>query len=493
MMFAIGIRYLNGWVMAAHPADRTRPEWPPHPDRVFMALAAAHFEGDSEEGEREALEWLEQQGPPAIAATLACERRTVTTFVPVNDTADPIKKDKPLMPAGSLAIGRDRQPRQFPVAIPDDATVFLRWEAADPSNSQRISLGSLVAKVAAIGHSASLVQMWVVDGDASSRPDFGSVRVIEPVENAVAGQRLRIFGPGRLRQLRERFEAGLRPVAALWSGYSDGASPATKIPVPGSHFASGLLMLQQSKGPKFGLESTLQLTKALRDTVMSKCAVQPMPEWLTGHDSGGGASRRHSGHLAFLPLAHVGRQHADGHLLGLALAIPMDVEKYQIAECLGSMFFARDGEPIGIRLILGRLGAIELELAESDASRRALTSTTWTGPAKRWATITPIALDRHIKSKHPQSEAEDLIADGCERIGLPRPKDVIVTAVPMFIGVPHARDMPRVVRKSDGGQNRQTHAIVTFEQNVEGPVIVGAGRYRGYGFCRPLNREEEMS
>ena len=44
MMLCIGIRYLCGWAMATHPADRLRPEWPPHPDRVFMALTAAHFE-----------------------------------------------------------------------------------------------------------------------------------------------------------------------------------------------------------------------------------------------------------------------------------------------------------------------------------------------------------------------------------------------------------------------------------------------------------------
>ena len=45
-MIAIGIRHLNGWYMASDSADRNRPEWPPHPDRIFMALAAAHFETD---------------------------------------------------------------------------------------------------------------------------------------------------------------------------------------------------------------------------------------------------------------------------------------------------------------------------------------------------------------------------------------------------------------------------------------------------------------
>ena len=45
-MLVVGIRYLNGWVMATHPTNREVAEWPPHPDRVFMALAAAHFETD---------------------------------------------------------------------------------------------------------------------------------------------------------------------------------------------------------------------------------------------------------------------------------------------------------------------------------------------------------------------------------------------------------------------------------------------------------------
>jgi CRISPR-associated protein Csb2 len=67
---------------------------------------------------------------------------------------------------------------------------------------------------------------------------------------------------------------------------------------------------------------------------------------------------------------------------------------------------------------------------------------------------------------------------------------VIVTPVPMFLGAPHAREMPRIVRKSDGGKNRQTHAILTFDRDVQGPVLIGAGRYRGYGLCRPLRGEE---
>ena len=81
-MIAIGIRHLNGWSMASDSADRNRPEWPPHPDRIFMALAAAHFETDGGGSEQAALHWLERQGAPSMWASEATHRDTTTTYVP---------------------------------------------------------------------------------------------------------------------------------------------------------------------------------------------------------------------------------------------------------------------------------------------------------------------------------------------------------------------------------------------------------------------------
>ena len=80
-MLALAICYLNGWAMATDPADRSRAEWPPHPDRVFMALAGAYFETDGDPGERDALEWLERQKAPRILASAHAERSQTTAFV----------------------------------------------------------------------------------------------------------------------------------------------------------------------------------------------------------------------------------------------------------------------------------------------------------------------------------------------------------------------------------------------------------------------------
>jgi CRISPR-associated protein Csb2 len=31
-----------------------------------------------------------------------------------------------------------------------------------------------------------------------------------------------------------------------------------------------------------------------------------------------------------------------------------------------------------------------------------------------------------------------------------------------------------------------THAVLIFDRPIGGPIFIGAGRYQGYGLCRPL-------
>jgi len=35
------------------------------------------------------------------------------------------------------------------------------------------------------------------------------------------------------------------------------------------------------------------------------------------------------------------------------------------------------------------------------------------------------------------------------------------------------------------------HADIEFPAPVRGPVLIGAGRYLGYGLCLPWDRQEE--
>lgn len=490
-MFAIGIHYLNGWAMATHPADRERPEWPPHPDRVFMALASAHLETEGGTTEREALEWLEQQPPPTLAVSGFNARSCPISYVPVNDITIPKLGKKAPSPAqvkaglGVLPEFRPRQPRQFPVAIPDNPVVYVIWPEAHPPVTHCQALEYLCRKVTYVGHSASLVQMWIEDHPLPA--------TLEPitVEQGYGRYHLRVTSAGRLEYLRKQFTAGLRPTSSLWRGYAVPQQEPLTLSEPHTIFDADIIVLHRLGGPSFGLETTLQLTEALRGAVMAACS-QPIPEWISGHKADG--SRGEQPHLAFFPLAHIGRDHADGHLLGLAMSLPRGIAPIERQRCLRDLLYDANGEPREIELIMGRTGTWRVALEERESRPAALLQETWTAalpypPARRWVTVTPIVLDRHPKAKDSEQywvEAEATVRQSCCRIGLPEPADLILSPVSMFIGVPHARDFPRMQRKL-GGNLYHSHAVITFPEPVRGPVLLGAGRYRGYGLCRPFH------
>jgi CRISPR-associated protein Csb2 len=529
-MFALGIRYLLGRTVATHPADREQAEWPPHPERVFMALVAAHYQAGGAADERKALLWLEQQAAPALTVSDCEVRSSVTVYVPVNDLTSPRLNTNATPSSSQIADGlallpenRYRQPRRFMAAVPRDPVVFLHWSATLDEPTLH-ALQGLCRKVTAIGHSSSLVQMWL----ELSPPEANLIASANPA----ARYRLRVAGAGHLVDLDARYNreewdqyrqlnlaiaaargkrqkelktelaqrfghsrpSFRRPVPSLWQGY-DPVTPAIKqSSAPGTSFGSQLIILRRVDGPSFCLESTLQLTKALRDTLMAKCPVQPVPEWISGHAGDGTASA--TDHVAFVPLPHVGREHADGHLLGLGLAVPKAISPEEQSRCWRSLLFDKFGfasEPLDLRL--GPLGVWQVQLEQSEGHAVALRSETWTAAdatgARRWATVTPISFDQHPSGPDKWQQIEQMIARACQRIGLPPPTDIVMSPVSMFIGSPHGRGFPCLRRKS-GGNIHHTHAILTFERPVIGPILVGAGRYRGYGFCRPLREEEAL-
>lgn len=478
-MLAIGIRYLCGRAIATHPTDRGSPEWPPHPDRVFMALAAALFETGEAPEERAALEWLESLAPPALHASEAHERTTVTSYVPVNDDSNPVneKKKKPHMISGTLPIGRGRQPRSFPTAIPEADTVYLIWRDVELPAEHRAALEAVCGKVTYLGHSSSPVQMWL---DAAP-PEPTLVAV-----NGNAPYRLRITGRGRLAVLAASFEAEQRPSPSLWSGYAPPEVEAAKEAFGQTVFDGNLIIFRRIGGRELPLESTLALTDALRGAVM-QAVPQPPPEWVSGHRADG--TRSEQDHLAFMPLPHVGHEHADGHLLGVALVMPRQIAEAEVARCLAPLLAPDEmDEPRLPRLTMGRIGEWDVVPEDREQPPVALRAETWTRPAKRWATVTPIVLDRYPKAKdeaEAEKEAQSAIVAACVRIGLPRPLDVVLMPVSLFIGAPPAGWFPPLPSKFGKTRRLHTHALLTFDEPVRGPVLLGAGRYRGYGLCRP--------
>lgn len=88
-MLAIEVELLTGRYAATAHNDRERAEWPPHPARFFSALVAALYDHDPvDQGERDALVWLERQGAPSLRVdpeSKVGRRQVQDVYVPVND------------------------------------------------------------------------------------------------------------------------------------------------------------------------------------------------------------------------------------------------------------------------------------------------------------------------------------------------------------------------------------------------------------------------
>jgi CRISPR-associated protein Csb2 len=474
-MLTLGIRYLTGCAVASDVDYRSHVEWPPHPGRVFMALAAAHFQTGEDPEERAALEWLQGELAPQISASACDQRAAVTQFVPVND-----------VPGGSIApiqsapgLTRKRQPREFAKAWIRDESVCLHWPHAQPGG-HFAAIERLCAKVTRIGHSASLVQVWASDegphAPANWLPD-----------EARATVRFRVPASGLLEHLERQFNRRLRPELSVSHGYAARGEPPEPL-APGSVFDPRLFVfaLAREDGPYryLDLAATLQLTSRFRESLLSHLGAD-IPEVLSGHCGGAPSVRTH---VAVFPLPFVGRGHAHGGILGVAVAVPRDLRPEDRRRLLGSLAALRSE---GLKL--GPLGKWRLEPPEGAAWQDTLRDRAWTAQpvgARQWATVTPYVFDRHAKAKDKgayQVELADSIRQSWERVRGSQEVsvEVAINSVSAHIGAPASHEFPRLQRK-DGSECRHTHAILVFSEPVVGPVLLGAGRYRGYGLCRPL-------
>jgi CRISPR-associated protein Csb2 len=386
--------------------------------------------------------------------------------VPVNDGKDNLDPERKIVE--NKSVGRHKAKRHFPSVVPDEDTVHFIWDADVPT-AHRAALAELCRNVTYLGHSSTLVQAWLAD----KPPEPNLV----PTEGN-APMRLRVARAGRLDQLIADFEATdakgqpRRPGPGAWCGYA--APQAARHQPPASDLAGDFLVLRRVSGDRLGLVSTLALIEAMRGTVMANAA-QPPSEIISGHAADGKPTRRP--HVAYVPLADVGHDHADGHLLGLAAVLPRGLSQADSDDCLRAIARVQ-------HLLLGRLGRWDLEGEGTDGeSRIALNAQTWLAPARRWATVTPVVLDRFPKK---DGDAEEAVALACERVGLPRPVAVKMHPVSPHLGVPTAHEFPALPAKAGAPRRWHAHAAVVFADEVAGPILLGAGRFRGYGFFRPL-------
>ena len=541
--FGIEVNFLTGRYVATCYNDRRRSEWPPHPARLFSALVSVWADADEPDAsERAALEWLEDHGAPAIAASSAVIRNEASHFVPVNDTAvvnrswydrkagtvgklvahlhddpafseggtvsqatqvrDELVKERNVeiqvgrvgtaSPSSAIEMLPDRRLRQqrfFPSVTPDEARVTYLWDGHPPGRLGE-ALDCLLYRVTRLGHSASLVSCRVT----SDPPEANLV----PGE---AGSSLRNVRRGQLTELERQYARhhGLLPRALPYTDvrYRTVTGTLSLAPPYEPDTAGDWIVFEFAHDSRsMPATRTVELATVMRSTILHY-AEDPIPEELSGHRPDGAPTL--APHVSFLPLPYVGFEHADGRLLGMAVSVPKamsEVSRRALYRAIGT-WENRTSQGY-LKLVMGSQGVVHLSRLRGPATLHSLRPDVWNRTARRWVSATPVALPRHpgrlgrgtqtVRAR-AWEEAEAAVKTACLHIGLPEPSIVEVGFAPFVAGARAATHFPPFSQNGRGGRpvRRQlVHAAVTFDHPVAGPVLLGAGRFLGLGLMRPV-------
>ncbi len=553
-MLAVALDLLTGRYGATEYNDRGRAEWPPHPARLFSALVATWADAEQPDpGERAALLWLEGLGAPQVACSGAGElarRQVVTVYVPGNDptalrsSAD--AKDTARIAAAQamqqahrsgdrkaldramtvirkegnayreavrrvatatgtesasmidaalevLPENRNRQPRTFPTVTPAQPTVWFLWPTADPDQAIWAALDGLLARVARIGHSSTLVSCRLAE--ACERP-------VTLVPRSDGGTVLRVPGVGLLDRLEREYarHQGTRErlLPAAMAAY--GAPDATQTSEPTGVHSGDWIVLDLPARTGTGernlavhMTRSLELARAVRDAL-----VEHQPPTADGLISGRFVDGQPRPHMAVVPLPDVGHRWADGTVRGVALVLPRGEPHEHVVTALANWQTSGLAVRLGNRHVTLRVPPAGEGWSENPMPLRRVT---WCRPAHEWISVTPVALDRFVRALHhpTQYEVSDeqvrgIVSRSCVHTGLPEPVDVVISPVGMTSAVPRAasgrsqrgRAFPRFVAAGSGELKQTVHVALTFTEKIQGPVLLGAGRYLGYGLFLPV-------
>ena len=446
--------------------------------------------------------------------------------------------------AHALIEQRVRQPRTFPSVGPEEAAVAFVWPTATPG-PHLPALERLATRLSRLGHSSSLVLARWVDAPAL---DALAARTERHVPDEHAGDLvLRWVGAGQVDRLDRAFahHQGVEPrvLPATFVRYREGA-PGTRAASPHTVFDPELIVLEVDDrasavasrleatssprpadestptvlGPVLTTAAAAGLARVLRAALM-RAADQPVAEALSGHGPAGGPSERP--HMAIVPLAAVWHQHANGAVLGVAIVLPRELpsdDRGRILRAISAL--ERQGEARLAALgnaaasadahalvgdgdrppIVLHLGAAGLLVARRDpwrqSPRASVRPAAWTRPAYQWASVTPVALDRNPGDLHAADPAQRAAAFAAARasvvasvtrIGLPDPLEVDVVRSCVLPGTIKPSRFPRFPLGDHKPQRVLVHVRLVFASPVQGPILLGAGRYQGVGLCAPVD------
>lgn len=456
-------------------------DWPPAPARLFQALIAGAARGRHiSDTDRAALLWLERLPPPTIAAPAAVRTRTPTLFVPNNDLdakgGDPAR-------IAEVRVGKRTERRR----IDRPAPILYVFRGADPPDG----LADLAARLYRLGRGddpafafAELVASADAEAQLAAHP--GMVHV------PAGGGAVPIPVPGTLASLEQRFAMTLERFVTTGTGRKThtlfAQPPKARFGRIGYDTPPRRLSFEIVDGERFvpvPLERAGALVDGLRKAAAARLATPEADRLIVGRGAGSDdLSRR----VLVLPVPSIGHAETDPSIRRVEVLVPAmcPIPAPDVAWAFAGLS-PMDPET-------GEIGAGTL-VAATDPTMGAR----YRGPARRWRSITALALSAARRRIPPE-------ADGGGKGGEERQREedtaaeavrasvaqAGVRATPVAIAVrrePFGRRESMAEAFAAGtrfGKHALWHADVTFDRPVTGPIAVGDGRFTGLGLMRPV-------
>ena len=270
---------------------------------------------------------------------------------------------------------------------------------------------------ARLGHSSTLVSCRAAqDGPASTRPGCPEA----PTALCASASRAKASSTGLSspsQHITEKNPGHCQRRCSITSG----PPPCVRHPLAGRCSAATGMSWAFAGDPLPAAPQALALTRAARAALLHH-AGEPVPEAISGHQDGGRAGGPtpplEKPHLAVIPLLNAGHPQSDGTIYGIAFVLPAECtgeDRAAVEDALRSWAAAdrRSTDEFMLRLPAepgrrpveyalmdlgidrGLDGPASEWLTTSLTSRRKTTTRDyWCRPARRWLTVTPVALDR---------------------------------------------------------------------------------------------------
>ncbi len=486
-LLCISVRFLQP--MSHGRGDGGEPEWPPSPLRVFQALIAASAARWNERARlayaAPALRWLERQSVPSIVAAVG-ERSQVKyrLYVPDN-TGDLAAGTWSRGDATKIVKRTEKDIRPTHLKLGEGAVHYL-WRLSDPNPEFEQHKEVLSAAARSITHLGWGIDMVAANASVITEADAKKLsgEHWRPSEGQ-SGTSLRVPVVGTLNALIDKHNSflnrlgpeGFNPVPPLSAFQVVGYRRATDPPQ--RQYAAFTLLKPDAGGMRSfdTTRRTREVAGMLRSAVARVAHDQDRSnEWINVFVHGKTPDGLHpaSGETSpdrfqYLPLPTInfglGRVETIRRVL---IAAP--------SHCGKDIAWVR-------RTLSGE--ELKNENGDSEALLTILPGSDWVlqqyiAPSRIWSSVTPVILPGHDDGN--LDKASRLLKTAFVQAGYQ--KELLDQTVLEWrrVGFQAGVDLAcRYWPPENLNHHPRYHVLVTFPHPISGPLVVGSGRFRGFG------------